>query len=252
MSGTVDVRRRAILDRLEAHGRVEVGALSAVLGVTEETIRRDLRALELEGLLRRAHGGAVRSDLDTDRHPDLRAAAALADRALTLIDAGSAVFLGGGSACEALAARLAPTPGTVLVTGSVPVALAAALADERAVVHLIGGTADDHGLLTGAWAREQLGGLRLDVAVVEALGVTADGRLLHASPEEAAVVATAAGLAGSAILLVDPETFGAGGLAASVPATSLATALLAGDADPGALEALLATGVRVETIGVGA
>lgn len=243
---TVDDRRREILARLDQAGRVEVGVLSADLGVTEETIRRDLRVLELDGRLRRAHGGAVRADLDPGQ--ETATSGALAARALTLIDAGSAVFLGAGAACEALAAALAPVTGTVIVTGSVPVALAAMTAHEDAVVHLLGGTADGHGVLTGAWAREQMAGLRLDVAVLEALGVSADGRLLHASPEEAAVVAVAVESASAAILLGDPATFGADGLATSVAAARLDVALVQDGVDGRTLDALLATGVRIDTI----
>lgn len=249
-SSPVEDRRRQILVRLDEDGRVEVGALAARLGVTEETIRRDLRVLELDGRLRRAHGGAVRTDLDPAH--DSGASGALAERALALIDPGSAVFLGAGSACESLAAGLARTAGTVVVTGSVPVALAAAGAEEQAVVHLLGGTADTRGVLTGAWTREQLAGLRLDVAVVEALGVSADGRLLHASPEEAAVVAAAVELASTAILLGDPATFGADGLAASVPATRFDVAMVHHGVDEPTLDALVTTGVRVETIGADA
>ncbi|WP_314140350.1 hypothetical protein, partial [uncultured Plantibacter sp.] len=108
------------------------------------------------------------------------------------------------------------------------------------------------GVLTGAWAREQLAGLRLDVAVVEALGVSADGRLLHASPEEAAVVAAAVELASAAILLADPATFGAHGLAASVPAARLDVAVVHQGVDEPTLDSLRSTGVRVETAGADA
>jgi len=51
----------AILQQARALGRVEVSALAADLGVTPETIRRDLSALVRAGTLRRAHGGAIRS-----------------------------------------------------------------------------------------------------------------------------------------------------------------------------------------------
>lgn len=249
-AGSVDRRRDAILDRLEEHGRVEVGTLSGELGVTEETIRRDLRSLELAGALQRAHGGAVRTDTGSAMSSGLPAA--LAARAADLLRPGSTLFLGGGAACEALAAHLVSTPGAVIVTGSVPVALAAVLADERAVVHLIGGTTDARGLVAGAWAREQLAGLRLDAAVVEAQGVGADGRLLHASPEEAAVIIAAGAVAGMTILLGDPASFGVGGLAASIGVSTLDTAVLGVGVAPVAVESLASADVRVETIGAGA
>lgn len=249
-AGSVDRRRDAILGRLEEHGRVEVGTLSGELGVTEETIRRDLRALELAGALQRAHGGAVRND--TGSTGPSGTPAALAARAADILRPVSTFFLGGGAACEALAAQLASTPDTVIVTASVPVALAAVLSDERAVVHLLGGTTDARGLAVGAWAREQLAGLRLDAAVVEAQSIGADGHLLHASPEEAAVVSAAGAVAGMTILLGDPASFGHGGLAASIMSSRLDVAILGTGVAPGVIESLVGADVRVETIGIAA
>src|SRR6185312_12049054 len=52
-------RKQAILARLRAAGRVDVADIVAELGVTNETVRKDLIALEHQGLLRRVHGGAV-------------------------------------------------------------------------------------------------------------------------------------------------------------------------------------------------
>jgi DeoR family fructose operon transcriptional repressor len=49
-------RHEAILERARANGRVEVGALAEELGVTVETVRRDLTALERLGVVRRVHG----------------------------------------------------------------------------------------------------------------------------------------------------------------------------------------------------
>lgn len=52
-------RRRVINERIRATGQVVVSALSAEFQVSEETIRRDLEALEKEGIATRIYGGAV-------------------------------------------------------------------------------------------------------------------------------------------------------------------------------------------------
>ena len=52
-------RLEAILSKLQQSGEVNVDALSAELGVSPVTIRRDLDQLERDGLLQRTHGGAV-------------------------------------------------------------------------------------------------------------------------------------------------------------------------------------------------
>lgn len=52
-------RRRIITERIKAVGQVVVSALSAEFAVSEETIRRDLEALERDGVAVRIYGGAV-------------------------------------------------------------------------------------------------------------------------------------------------------------------------------------------------
>ena len=52
-------RQMQICDLLSARNAVQIGELAAQFQVSAETIRRDLLALEQQGLLRRTHGGAV-------------------------------------------------------------------------------------------------------------------------------------------------------------------------------------------------
>ena len=52
-------RRQAILGTLERDGKVVASELVLSLGVSEDTVRRDLRDLAEQGLLQRVHGGAL-------------------------------------------------------------------------------------------------------------------------------------------------------------------------------------------------
>src|SRR3954452_23542489 len=52
-------RQHAIATLVADRGRVQVAAVAEEFGVTMETVRRDLAALERAGMLRRVHGGAV-------------------------------------------------------------------------------------------------------------------------------------------------------------------------------------------------
>src|SRR5690606_21503643 len=52
-------RRRAIIDMLDSQGEVRVDALAAHFATSDVTIRKDLSALESNGLLLRRYGGAV-------------------------------------------------------------------------------------------------------------------------------------------------------------------------------------------------
>jgi DeoR family transcriptional regulator of aga operon len=56
-------RFAAILDQLTQQGSVDVKRTALSLDVSQATLRRDLRALDDQGLLSRTHGGAVAGDI---------------------------------------------------------------------------------------------------------------------------------------------------------------------------------------------
>ena len=53
-------RQQLILETLQNNRQVTVAELSRRFDVSEVTIRRDLREMAEQGMLRRAHGGAAR------------------------------------------------------------------------------------------------------------------------------------------------------------------------------------------------
>src|SRR4051794_3193770 len=101
-------RRMAILDRLRRDGKVLASELSRSLGVSLDTVRRDLRELDDEGMLQRVHGGA----LPRSRTPALYAAreriapeakGAIARAAARLIKDGQVVILDSGTTAAQVA-----------------------------------------------------------------------------------------------------------------------------------------------------
>ena len=59
MGIAAEIRQRQILEQIASAGRIQVKDISKALGVTEVTIRRDLKLLEKSGLLKKTYGGAV-------------------------------------------------------------------------------------------------------------------------------------------------------------------------------------------------
>ena len=55
----LEERQAKILEILAQEGKVLVKELAEIFGVTEDSIRKDLSALEMEGQLKRTYGGAV-------------------------------------------------------------------------------------------------------------------------------------------------------------------------------------------------
>lgn len=141
-------RQQSILALISRGEPVAVGGLADRLGVSQETIRRDIRALEEAGLLRRVHGGAVPKGtvdltarrpvadrLDMDRAAKLQAARA----ALPLFERGMHVFLGGSSTMLLLAEELARAALPLSVTTNMVDIATTLAATGHCVVTLLGG-----------------------------------------------------------------------------------------------------------------
>lgn len=253
-SPVVESRRELILKRLSTQGSVEVAELSAELAITEETIRRDLQALENRGLLRRAHGGAVGADVGGSRSREAgaawaggREAAAIARAASDLVQDAESVYLDAGLLCEALATELAGRRGIRIVTGSIAVALAAVSADELAEVHCIGGTVGEAAVQSGAWAREQLALLHFDVAFIEPSGLSATGQLMLDDPERASVAARAVAASESIILLATQADLGRSGMAGFAELDAIDHAILGAGVEAAIIQKFQDAEVGIET-----
>ncbi len=174
-------RRQDILSLVSRGDIVAVGDLAGRLGVSPETIRRDMRALEGAGHLRRVHGGAAPAgpvDL-TARRPvaerlalsrDAKIAAARA--ALPAFESGMTVFLGGSSTMLLLAELLAGCDLALSVTTNM-VDIATRLAErERCKVTLLGGVLKPATrTLVGAEMLRALDRQLFDLAVCGASGI---------------------------------------------------------------------------------
>lgn len=78
-------RRKQVLERLKKERQVLVSDLCRDYGVLDETIRRDLRSLEVKGTATRTYGGAVLSVVVTDHEPDRKWQDALAELDVRLV-----------------------------------------------------------------------------------------------------------------------------------------------------------------------
>lgn len=168
-------RKRLILDHLRRDGRLVAKAFAEENGVSEDTIRRDLREMAGEGLLARVHGGALPLQPALPDFMARRAVAGdekrqLAEQAVRLFQPGSLVFLDGGTSNEAVVAALPKTMALTVATHS-PTIAAALEGHPLVEVWLIGGRLYRHSMVAvGAAAAEAIQRLRPDLFL---LGVTA-------------------------------------------------------------------------------
>ena len=95
-------RRQMILDILKREGRALAGQLARDWNVSEDTIRRDMRDMAADGLLKRVHGGAlpiapVLPDFSARQGVSSEEKLRLAAAAIGLLSPGQMVFLDGGT-----------------------------------------------------------------------------------------------------------------------------------------------------------
>ena len=215
-SRSADDRRASILLALAGAGRVEVNELAESLAVAEETIRRDLRTLEDDGRLRRAHGGAIIvadpvNDLDRLTVPE-PVAHPVATLAATLLPERGILFLDAGPIAEALSVCLPNSAALQVVTTSIPVALVASRNSELSVYNLGGAVDPVDDSQSGQWARESLEHIRIDLAFISVSGLTPSGQLLAANPKAARIKRAAMDAATTVVLVADHDQFQAHGL----------------------------------------
>ncbi|MFB2579767.1 DeoR/GlpR family DNA-binding transcription regulator [Herbiconiux sp. P15] len=217
-------RHERISEQLADSGRVTVTGLAGALGVTPETVRRDLDALERRGVLRRVHGGAVASGKTSlaettvaDRADRAREAkAAIAAAAFELLGEGftGSVLLDSGTTTAALAELIAhrrpDAQGARLtvITNSVPIA-ALLHHDDALELHLLGGRVRGvTSAAVGSPAIDQLAHLRPDIAFIGANGVSAEFGLSTPEEHEASVKAAMVRSARRVVVLVDSSKLG--------------------------------------------
>lgn len=205
-------RRAELLRRLRSGGYVSSAQTAADLGVSEMTIRRDLRQLADERLLQRVAGGATLprfgrgtpfEERAVTRETEKRAVAAAC---LPLLEGSRTVVLDAGTTIAPLAVDVAA--GTTVVSHSLPVLTACAERDDVALVAIGGEYQPDTRSFTGATAREALQAVSADVAVLSATAVDRTG-VLCANPRDAELKRTIAAVAVRRVLVVDAGKLGA-------------------------------------------
>jgi DeoR/GlpR family transcriptional regulator of sugar metabolism len=147
MRGPVaEIRRNEIENRLKRGQPVNATALAEEFLVSEDAVRRDLRALAAEGKCKRVYGGAI--PLSPEGGPlehrllsNVHEKRALSLAALSLLSEASTVFLNSGSTNLALAREMPLDRALTVVTNSISIA-AALLERKNLKVIVIGGEID--------------------------------------------------------------------------------------------------------------
>lgn len=215
-------RRGKILEALGRDQRVVASELASQFSVSEDTIRRDLRELAEEGLLRRVYGGAVprspASPIFARRKTESTTAkAAIAKAAVQHLRDGQVVFIDAGTSALEVALHVPHDLRLTVVTHSLPVASVLAEHQSTRVIVLGGSLLGETLATSGAEAVEGYRRVRADACVLGVASVHPEvglgvffhedaevKRAMVASAAEVMVVAASDKLGTSAPFLVGP------------------------------------------------
>lgn len=217
---TSPTRHDRIVAALRDLGAASVRELSQQLGVSESTIRRDLKLLDGDGALVRTYGGAAPAPVAAHgaipvahEHPfaaeagvDAEAKEAMADAAAALVPEHGVVLLDIGTTTMRIAHRLRGRPVTVLTSS---LAVLDVLREDPAVrlVLLGGAVRRNYESLVGALTLQALQQVSADLAFIGCTGVRPNGHVLDDMAVEAPIKQAMLESAQHAVLLAPPSKF---------------------------------------------
>jgi DeoR/GlpR family transcriptional regulator of sugar metabolism len=207
-------RKGLLMDRLGREGRLVASDLARDLGVSEDTIRRDLNDLAADGHLVRVHGGALPA---SPTHAPLARRLAmqpqekvrLARAGAGMIRRGQVVIIDGGTTHLALVAALPPDLRCTIVTHSPGIAAALETCAGIEVI-LFGGRLFRHSMVAmGAATVQSYASIRADLCFLGVTGVHPETGLTTGDAEEAALKQGLLRAAAETIVLATPDKIGA-------------------------------------------
>lgn len=206
-------RRDHLLGLLARNGKIVAKDVAAELGISEDSVRRDLRDLAAEGLCQRVYGGALPvspavADYQARQTvaPDGKQRVAVA--AAGLVRRDSALILDGGTTALAVARALPKDLVCTVITHS-PTVAAALLDHPQAELYLLGGRVFKHSAVTcGAAAVEAAQNVSADVCLLGVTGVHPEAGLTTGDAEEAAMKRALSARAAETYILASREKIG--------------------------------------------
>lgn len=244
-------RQARIQGLLQQSGRVLASELAESFGVSEDTIRRDLREMAAAGLCKRVYGGALKAapsslslaERDVER---TEAKAALADVLLGLIEPGMTVFLDASSVNTALARLLVERGEALTVVTNTPSIAAILLSAPDIELIMIGGPIDRRvSAAVGARALRDAELLRPDLCVLGACGVAAEIGVTALFLDDAAFKRTIASRSRSVVLAITNDKLGTVAAHDVVSLDEIGVMAVEQDADEELLAPCVAAGVNI-------
>ncbi|MFD4903638.1 DeoR/GlpR family DNA-binding transcription regulator [Kitasatospora purpeofusca] len=243
-------RREHLLGLLAREGKIVAKDVAAELGISEDSVRRDLRDLAADGLCQRVYGGALpvspavvdyaaRQSVAPDGKRMVAAVAA------ALVPPGGTLILDGGTTALAVAQALPQDLACTVITHS-PTIVAALLDHPQAELFLLGGRIFKHSAVAcGAAAVEAAQQVSADLCLLGVTGVHPEAGLTTADAEEAAMKRALAARAADTYILASSEKIGTASRYRVLPWEKVSGLITDADPHDAVVERVRALGVEV-------
>lgn len=209
-------RRQRVLDVMQKQPGIRVPEVAKLLGVSEGTVRNDLRALAADGQLKRVRGGAVIESTTQGSSPAFSARARvqadakerMARWAADLVEDGDSILFDASTTVYYLARFLHDRRNLTVITNGIEIARSLAQNPSNTVI-LLGGVLGPDGMsVTGPISERVLEDLHIKTAFLSATGIALDTGLYEVDIHEAQLKRKMIDAARSVVALVDAGKFG--------------------------------------------
>ncbi|MEU9297003.1 DeoR/GlpR family DNA-binding transcription regulator [Streptomyces sp. NPDC048266] len=247
-------RREYLLGLLAREGKIVAKDVAAALGISEDSVRRDLRDLAAEGRCQRVYGGALPVspavvDYAARRNVSPHGKQKVASVAAGLVRPGGAVILDGGTTALAVARTLPRDLACTVITHS-PTIAAALLDHPRADLFLLGGRVFKHSAVTcGAAAVEAAQNVSADLCLLGVTGVHPEIGLTTGDAEEAAMKRALSARAAETFVLASSEKIGTASRYRVLPWEKVSGVITDADPHDTVVESVKALGVEILAAG---
>ncbi|MBQ9761341.1 MAG: DeoR/GlpR transcriptional regulator [Clostridia bacterium] len=208
-------RRKEILSRLEAEGKVLVSELAKSFDVTEETIRRDLEKLDREGLASKTYGGAVSKHTATLDLPykirigvNVEEKQRIADTVAAMIEDGERIMIDSSSTAIYIIKKLKEKKNLTVITNSVVILLELADKSDWKVLSTGGNLKEGALSLTGSSAEKMIRSYHVDTAICSCKGVDSEIGVTDSNEQDSLIKQAMFASAERRILAADTQKLG--------------------------------------------
>lgn len=213
--GNIAKRHKFILEQLKKDGYAKVQDLSEQLGVSEVTIRKDLKQLESKKMLYRSHGSASSlSSIISDKHIDVKEKLYMEEKqhiakaANDLLEPNDKIIIASGTTLFAFANEISTNANLTVITSSVKVSLALCYNPSIEMIQLGGIMRKNSVSVIGHYAENILGSLSCNKLFLGVDGIDLDYGLTTSDMNEARINQQMIDAAQKIIVLTDSSKFG--------------------------------------------